>query len=107
MKSNTNFLTLVALVLSCLMLSCGSDPEACETEGFGYITFNNLVDNAVEITINGNAIGSVGANSTIEHKTASGQVVIEAKEDKLILPEKWDINFFLESCEEIEQVFEP
>jgi len=99
------------VLLALTVAACGSDPdplpEECETKNFGFITFNNLVDNAVEVTINDTIIGMVAANDTLRHEQSAGTLVISAREDKFLFPLKWDFSYMLDVCEEKEQVFEP
>ena len=43
-------------------VSCSE--EACEAESFGFINFDNLVDEEIVIFLDGNSIGKVAPNTS-------------------------------------------
>lgn len=101
------FTWMVFLALAFVACEGDEPPVECDVRNFGFITFNNLVDNAVEVTINDTIIGTVAANDSLRHEQAAGTLVISAREDKFLFPKSWDVSFMLDVCEEVEQVFEP
>ena len=87
-------------------MSCSE--EACESESFGFINFENLVDDQVEIFLDGNSIGRVEANTSLMQQVSAGEHVIRAVDERLILSDiVWDFVVFVESCDEVTQEIRP